>query len=63
MMLLKCLISRQRFANVEKLRDKQDEWKAQKLRKQNMSHEDSGGSEDEEDYAEFLDWRSKGAFK
>ncbi|PIK36671.1 putative zinc finger protein [Apostichopus japonicus] len=53
----------QRFANVEKLRDKQDEWKAQKLRKQNMSHEDSGGSEDEEDYAEFLDWRSKGAFK
>ncbi|KAJ8036662.1 hypothetical protein HOLleu_20705 [Holothuria leucospilota] len=53
----------QRFAKVEKLRDEQDKWKETKLGKPHNKMEESGSSGDEEDYAEFLDWRSKGAFK
>lgn len=57
------IIFRQRFVKVEKLRDKQDKWKETKLGNPHNKEEQSGSSGDEEDYAEFLDWRSKGAFK
>mgnify|MGYP006130046217 CR=1 FL=1 len=52
---------------MERLRDKQDAIKDMKAKtsqqKTKNDNEDSGDSADEAEFDEFLDWRTKGAWK